>query len=192
MITVMELKSLIADGQKELYLEPDTIITPAARDEAVQRGIVLQTHAPSEPVANSQKVQEKSSIDSKLIEKIVREVLATLPELQSKELDKIIDPGGAILIRQNSTNNKKVQEILGKAESPKLGCGFITLEGDSFDKSSGCDEVNYILEGSVTLSVDGRSYQGKAGDVFYIPKGIHLALSAQSKAIIFFVAKRSC
>ena len=59
-------------------------------------------------------------------------------------------------------------------------------------KNSACDEVNYLLEGTVNLAVNGRNYQAKAGDVFYIPKDTPLLLSAQQRARIFFVTYRSC
>ncbi|MGI6332512.1 MAG: cupin domain-containing protein [Zhaonellaceae bacterium] len=192
LITVLELKDLTAGGQKELFLEPGTIITPAARDEAKQRGIVFRTGLSSEPVPNQQPAGEQSCLDPELVERIVREVLAAFPGLQSRQQAKEIDPSGLVLVRKECCNKEQSQEILTRAESPQLSSGFITLEGESLKKNSACDEVNYLLEGTVNLAVNGRNYQLKAGDVFYIPKETSLVLSAQQRARIFYVAYRSC
>jgi len=192
LITVLDIKNLAADGQTELYVEPGTIITPAARDEAAQRGLVLRTQGLSTPTTNSQKAQEPKSLDPKLVEEIVQQVLAALSETQAGPVVKETDPSGMIFIRESCCNNKQVQEILSKEESPKLGCGFLNLDSESFAKQADWDEVNYILEGTVNISVNNRTYQRKAGDVFYIPKGAKVVLSAKRKAQIFFVVNRCC
>jgi len=188
----MELKNLAADGQKELFLEPGTIITPAAKDEAKQRGIVFRTGVPSGPGPNQPQAQEQNCLDPKLVERIVQEVLAALPEFRPRQQSKEIDPSGLVLVRKDCSNGGQVGEILSSSESPSLSSGFITLEGESLKKNSACDEVNFLLEGSLNLLVNGRNYQVKAGDVFYIPKDTSLVLSAQQRARFFFVTCRSC
>lgn len=192
LITVLELKDLTAGGQKELFLEPGTIITPAARDEAKQRGIVFRTGLSSEPVPNQQPAGEQSCLDPELVERIVREVLAAFPGLQSRQQAKEIDPSGLVLVRKECCNKEQSQEIFSRAESPSLSGGFINLERESLKKNTTCDELNYLLEGRLELSVNGRNYQAKAGDVFYIPKDTPLLLSTQQRARIFYVAYRSC
>jgi len=49
------------------------------------------------------------------------------------------------------------------------------------------EELDYVIEGSLDIIVNGKTYRGKAGDVFYIPKNTTVTFSTPDKAKFFFV-----
>jgi ethanolamine utilization protein EutQ len=213
LVTVNDIKNYAGSGQKTIYLEPGTIVTPAAKDAAGEFGVSLQFGSVPVPAKVSccgpvENVSEDGvepravnfqGIDPGLISKIVQQVIASLPQLQGpKQIVKEADPSGIRLVRGETveceafdTGNPKdkvgIREILSGKESPNLATGFMTMEKSSFEWTLGYEEIDYIIEGTLEITVDGRTYRGRAGDVFYIPKDTHITFSTPDKVKFFFV-----
>ncbi len=104
LISVAEIKSLANTGKKILYVEPGTLVTPAAKDAAVEFKIEIITgYAPQEIEEQccETKVEEKipewcknSAASPELISQIVMEVMANLPQMCPREMVKELDPSG--------------------------------------------------------------------------------------------------
>ena len=58
---------------------------------------------------------------------------------------------------------------------------------DSFPWKLDYDEIDLVLEGVLQISIDGRMLEGKAGDVFYIPKGSSITFGTPSRVRVFYV-----
>jgi len=212
LISVNEIKSLASAGKKALYVEPPgTIITPAARDAASEWGIAIKFGPePQEAPAQCLEPQEQekepetvsspvlSTISPELISKIVMEVMANLPQCHPAEIVKEVDPSGIRLVRGNSvrcesfnTGNPKdkvgIKEILTIRESPNMCTGFMTLDKTSFDWHLMYEEIDYIVEGTLEITINGKTYRGKAGDVFYIPADSKITFSSPDQVKFFFV-----
>jgi ethanolamine utilization protein EutQ len=213
LITVNEIKKLCETGKKELCIEPGTIITPAARDTAEEYEIKIKEGSSSEintnevdhgtekakPVNNQNNSDSihNSAVDPNLIAKIVREVMKFLPG-SPKNLVKEADPSGLRLVKGNSivcerfnTGNPNdkvgIKEILTIKESPNMASGFMTLEDTSFSWDLKYEEIDYIVEGTLEMTVNGKTYRGEAGDVFYLPKDTTVTFSTPNKVKFFFV-----
>lgn len=241
LITVSDIKQAAASGQKAIYVEPGTIITPAARDMAREQGIVLNyagdgpiptnvsrvtgpqqgtfgvdscaegyygkptlgitaNPKPSADVAGNSGVTSSvnAHVDSGMISRMVKEILAAIPGLPQREMVKEVDPSGICLVRGKTVecdafdtgkpgDNVGIKEILTRNESPDLATGFMTLEETSFEWTLGYDEIDYIVEGILDITIDGRTYRGRSGDVFYIPRNTHITFSTPDKVKFFFV-----
>jgi len=214
LVTVNEIKSIANTGKKILYLEPGTIVTPAAKDAAAEWGISLR-EGPA-PVENEDSCSQSdcqedllmgcekpmdekvvSCVDPSMISRIVLEVVAGLSHTKG-EMKKEEDPSGLRLIRGKSvecetfnTGNPQdkvgLTEILTRKESPDMATGFMTIEESSFYWELKYAEIDYIIEGTLDFIVDGRRYRGRAGDVFYIPKDSKVTFSTPDYAKFFFV-----
>ncbi|WP_148134568.1 cupin domain-containing protein [Candidatus Formimonas warabiya] len=208
LISVNEIKSLAGAGKKVLYLEPGTIITPAARDAANEWGITLQWGAaPKKPEVCCEPVKEETAgaceplpaVNQEMIAKIVMEVMAKLPQFCLPEIVKEVDPqSGFCLVKGNTvtcdtfeTGNPQdkvgIKEILTRRESPNMATGFMTLEKSSFDWHLGYEEIDYVVEGTLEFIVNGKKFSGQAGDVFYIPAGTDVTFTTPDKCKFFFV-----
>lgn len=209
LISISELRAMAEKGQKIIYLQPNMIITPAARDALSDLGIKLEEGpAPPKPdpaeldsccQPSSPALGSQTSLDPNLIARIVREILASLPVTKPPEaFSKVCDPSGIRLIRGdtvecapfdtgNPHNKVGLTEILNTRESPNMATGFMTMESSSFDWELKYDELDYVVEGTLDIIVDGKTYRGQAGDVFYIPKNTRITFSTPSNVRFFFV-----
>lgn len=212
LITSADVKSL-SSGQKILYVEPGTIITPAAKDTAADRGVVIKTGSPGDQplehvvapaistgtAAPGALVTKIEDIPPKLIAEIVKKVLDSLPGVPKEDgLVKEIDETGVVLVKGKSvkmetfdTGNPKdkvcLKETMTRELSPHLAAGFMELEESAFDWTLTYNEMDYIIEGTLDIIVDGKTYRGHAGDVFYIPEGTSITFATPDKCKFFYV-----
>lgn len=220
LITSGDVKAL-SSGQKILYVEPGTIITPAARDTAADLGIsikngtapvqasvqaAVQTQGVTAPqaaapdlAASGVPVPRLEDISANLIAEIVRKVLDSLPGVpKESEPVRDIDKSGVVLVKGESvqmetfdTGNPKdrvgLKETMTRELSPHLAAGFMEMEETSFDWTLTYNEMDYVIEGTLDIIVDGKTYRGQAGDVFYIPEGTSITFATPDKCKFFYV-----
>lgn len=206
LVTATDIKNHISSGQKTVYLEPGTLVTPAAKDLAAELGLVIQAGTPPAAALTDDCVGEaceslikSNEISPALITQIVREVLAAMPGLPPEPgLVKQDDPSGLRLVRGNSvqcetfnTGNPRdkvgIKEILTTKESPNMATGFMTLEETAFSWDLKYEEIDYVIDGTLEITVNGKTYRGTAGDVFYLPRDTTITFSSPDKAKFFFV-----
>jgi ethanolamine utilization protein EutQ len=201
LITVREVKECKNSGKNIIFVDKGTIITPAAIDAATEINVDFIEGSEMEKVnekTDSNPTNEKN-IDMDMIYKIVKEVMAqSMLTASVKSFDKECDPSGLKLIRGNTVEcerfetgnpNSKVglKDIVNTKESPNMGAGFMTIEKSSFDWELCYEEFDYIVEGNLDITIDGKTYHGKAGDVFFIPKNSKITWSTPDFARFFYV-----
>lgn len=201
LITAVDVKNYSEQNKKVIYVEPKSIITPAARDEAAELGIEFVVGSkPPVPVSPTCNNQELMAVES-LIARIVAEVTARMNFQQQKSLIKEIDQSGLCLVRGDSVvledcpsanckDKVKIKEIVSLKECP-MAAGFIEIDAATFSNRPQYDQMCYLLQGSLTCEVSSNKYQGKAGDTFFIPAYQEVTYSTQDKAKLFFVARPS-
>ncbi len=216
LVTVAEVKQFQKCGDKRvIFIDGDTLITPAAKDLAAEFGVVFEANAgktQTPPQAAKQRSEPESGhlcfegqktkaeeISPGLISKIVQEVIVSiLGPLQQGGIVKEADPSGVRLVRGETvvcedfnTGNPRdrvgIREILTTKESPNMATGFMTIEQSSFSWDVKYEEIDYIVDGTLEISVNGKTYIGKPGDVFFIPCNTRITFSSPDKAKFFFV-----
>ena len=203
LITVTDVKKAAEERKSTLYIEPGTIITPAAKDSANELNIRM-----IEETEHTQQAREispvistawKADVTPELVAKIVKQVMASLPGSMQPEMIKESDPSGLRLVKGNTViyekfNTRKpndkvgIKEILSKRESPHMKTGFMTFEKTNFSRDLEFEEINYIIEGTLEMTLNGRTYHGEAGDVFFLPKDTNVTFSSPDKVAFFFVS----
>ncbi len=215
LITSADVRSLLNSGQKTIQVEPGTIITPSARDMASELGVSFQSGPlidVSKPAGatvkkdlnndtgNSQ-AAKLNELSPELIAKIVREVIASMPGLGQKrepEMIKEEDPSGVRLVKGstvrcepfntgNPGDRVGLKELFTIKESPSMCSGFMTVEDSAFSWELKYEEMDYVIEGTLDIIVNGKTYRGTAGDVFYIPRNTTVTFSSPDNAKFFFV-----
>ena len=78
-------------------------------------------------------------------------------------------------------------DILTSGESPRLGAGIMEVRGVSFPWTFGYDEVEYVIEGVLCITSNGKKNTATAGDVIYIRKGTSIEFSSPSRARFLYV-----
>ena len=81
----------------------------------------------------------------------------------------------------------RLVDVLSLEESPRLGCGIMEMDSTSFEWTLAYDEIDYIIDGSLELIMDGRPVRADQGQILYIPKNTRLRFSAQGKVRFLYV-----
>lgn len=136
------------------------------------------------------------------IEKLVRSIIM---EEYSNKLNvssmRHVDPSGVMSISLplfsvseedrldtgNPDHKVYTKDLVSLTESPRLGCGLMVMENTTFDWTLGYDEIDYIIEGTLTIIIDGRRITAGAGELILIPSGSSIQFSVEGKARFIYV-----
>lgn len=134
------------------------------------------------------------------IEKLVREIIV---QEYGKAIDtgRHIDKSGVMAIKlplfdvteehRLDTGDPKhrvyTRDLLSVKESPRLGCGLMVMEDTTFDWHLGYDEIDYIIEGTLTIIINGRKVTAGPGEIIFIPKETDIQFSVEGNARFVYV-----
>lgn len=195
-----------------IYVNSNTLITPGAKDLASELGIEIKRGSEEEQICLEAEGDKEMSVEqivkdklqgiditedtiSHIIQEVVKAIAATGAAVP--QIKKECDPSGIRLVRGESvvldrfdtgiaTDKVGIKEILDIRECPNMATGFMEIEKTSFDWTLGYDELDYIVEGNMDITVDGKTYRGHAGDVFFIPMNTSITFSSPDYCKFFF------
>ncbi len=113
--------------------------------------------------------------------------------------DRSFDPSGLVLVRGRTV---RLGEFTGAGPDKHIGLLDLVTGGDGSPMTAGImswrredsfpwhldyAEVDLVLEGVLQITIDGRMLEGRAGDVFYIPKGSSIIFGTPSRTKVFYV-----
>ncbi|MBM9613756.1 DUF861 domain-containing protein [Desulfobulbus rhabdoformis] len=143
-------------------------------------------------------------IDKALIEKIVREVVvATLAESPGQTCGAAIQTekeplSGVTAVKVGSVQPEPfdtgkagdkvfLKDVFTLAESPRLGCGVMEMDGSTFAWTLNYDEIDIVLEGSLSIVVNGKTITANKGELVLIPKNTPIEFSVPDYAKFIYV-----
>lgn len=216
LICAKQVEAAAKRGDKVLYIDSDTIITPSAQDAAATLDIELSTEpvpceaAPSQaaaaapceaaPAANTAGGQ---GIDSEVIYQALQALLSKgmLNGILDNSAEPYVaerDAGGCVkLVRGNTAKwepldtgnpNDKVfyNELIGADDKSSVNAGFMTIENCSFPWDVACEEIYYVVEGTLTVGLDGRVFTAYPGDALFFQNGSKLTFGSPDKVKVFY------
>lgn len=211
LICVKDVEAAEKQNQKVLYINCDTIVTPSAKDIAKNCGIEFSTEAqvPKAKSSCETKAPElekifENGIDSEVIYKVFKVMmdkgllsgvidLITNKKPYLAETDSIglkVVRGSSIKYEPLDTGNPddKVfyQEIINPDDGSSMSAGFITIEDCTFDWETTCQELYYVEEGTLKVTVGDKVYTAHAGDSVFFPKGVKIAFGSPDKMKAFY------
>lgn len=212
LICAKEVESLEKKGQKVMYIDCDTIITPSAKDAAAACGMEFSTQAPPccedpQPLqTQAQPCSNDGGIDSETIYKALQALMSKgmlngildgacdsgkpyAYESDSKGMFKLVRGSTAKMeVLDTGNPNDKVfyQELIGSDDKSSMNAGFMTIERSNFDWDVQCEEIYYIVEGTLTVTLDGRVFTANPGDALFIQNGSKLAFGSADKVKVFY------
>lgn len=193
LICASQIEEILEKGEKKVYITSKTILTPSAKDIIANNNmeIVLKE---KEKFADTKR--EFKDIDMEKVvdffkllakEDTYRDLIMSL--LAKKNFDQEKDLSGFTLIKgKNMTFNHikdeniniSYQEVLKEKEKRAT---ILEIENSNFSKKIDSEEVIYITDGKVSFEIDKRTYEGKEGDIIYIPSTV--------KTINFHIEERA-
>lgn len=87
----------------------------------------------------------------------------------------------------NPTDRVWTHDLFTLSESPRLGAGLMVMEETTFSWHLEYDEIDYVIEGQLTVHSPGGSITAGPGQVILIPKGSSIQFSAPEKARFLYV-----
>ncbi len=194
LICAKDVEKLNAEGKKIFYMENGSIITPSAKDVADAFGIKFCDKAEEPP---AQTAFADMDIDSEKIYKVLKTLM------EKGLLNDILKPydseshGNGLKVVRGSTVKMDVfdtgdpsvkayyQELVSKDES-HISAGFLVIDHSSFEWELTYEEIDYVIEGTLTVTIDGKTYTAKAGDVLFVPSGSKVIWGSPDKARVFY------
>ncbi|NFO02599.1 DUF861 domain-containing protein [Clostridium botulinum] len=206
LICIKDIEALIKQGETKFYVDDNVIITPSAKDLAKANGIVFSTKVPKCEVQHSEIPKVcADGMDSEMLlsffksmmEKgLLQEMLNCLKKDKDMPYVSECDSGGLKVVRGNTVKmdvfdtgnpNAKAyyQELVSKNES-KMSAGFLVIENSKFDWELTYEEIDYVIEGTLTIEINGKTFTAYPGDVLFVPSGSKVVWGSPDKARVFY------
>lgn len=130
-------------------------------------------------------------MDKKQLEELVRSILreklgchgvlkSAVPSMRTTQADRM-DTG-------NPGHKVYTRDLFSLEQSPRLGAGLMEMEDTTFPWTLNYDEMDYVIDGELTVIIQGERITAGPGEVIYIPKGSSIEFSVQGRArFLYFV-----
>ena len=135
-------------------------------------------------------------MDKNQLETMVREILleklgkscpvahgvrkVSVPTLRTTETDRL-ETG-------NPADRVYTRDLFTLEQSPRLGAGLMEMENTTFPWTLNYDEMDYVIEGELSILIGGEKITAGPGEVVFIPKGSAIRFSVTGRArFLYFV-----
>lgn len=178
-----------AGRRRILAPQSATIITPGAWSKARELGVAFDGIGAA-PTSKRARLARTSP---------AAVASAALSAGDQGSAERIIDRSGVMVVRGKSVRlgkftgagpdkNIGLTDLVTARDGAPMTAGMMSWgREDSFPWSLDYDEIDLVLEGVLHIEIDGRTLEGKAGDVFYIPKGSQIVFGTPSRTRVFYV-----
>lgn len=135
-------------------------------------------------------------MDKQQMEELVRQILleklgcrdgarhgvrkVSVPALRTTEADRMDtgDPGDRVY----------THDLFPLEQSPRLGAGLMEMENTTFPWTLNYDEMDYVIDGELSVLIGDERVTAGPGEVIYIPKGSAIRFSVSGRArFLYFV-----
>ena len=170
LICVEDVEQAQADGIA-LCVDGNTIVTPAAQDliEAFQL-----------PINKNTLIQ--------LLKMILAGETASFQCEQHDSGLKVVK-GESVKMAPFDTGdpNAKVyyQELISKEEA-QISAGFLEIDHSSFDWELTYEEIDYVISGTLEITIEGQTFTANPGDVVFVPKDSKVTWCSPNKVKLFY------
>lgn len=196
LICAADIEALKQAGKTVCVVGSDAIVTPSARDAAEALGIAF---ADKQPEPQTTEPSCGQGLDSEQIYRVLKALmdkglLAGL--LDSKPYQSEHHGNGLKVVRGDTvkmdvfdTGNPNAtayfQELVSKDES-HISAGFLVIDHSDFEWELTYEEIDYVIEGTLTVTIDGKKYTAQAGDVLFVPSGSKVVWGSPNKARVCY------
>lgn len=79
------------------------------------------------------------------------------------------------------------KDLFDLKESPRLGCGIMEMDHTIFDWTLNYDEIDYVIEGTLTIRKNGKKVTASPGEIILIPKGSSIQFQTEEYARFLYI-----
>ena len=216
LISAQTVRAAKASGVSCLSAGKDVLVTPEARSIAEQLGIRLDdgsspaptaaacaSESPEQAIRNAVLAKLPADVAAKteVVDQIVAKICLAQKNAGSAApaaASAATSTGGIKLVHSADVHlgifpgagaDKEVgiADVITAADGAPIAAGFMAWSKCFFPWTLDYDEIDLVLEGELHIRCDGQTFVGKAGDVFYIPKGSAIEFGTTSAVRFFYV-----
>ena len=155
---------------------------------------------------NSMDRLREMGINEDMVTAVLKELLGGMAaaantnpgEKKIRPVVKECDPSGLRVVRGRNIDmeyldtgdprvNCTYRSLLDTTECPHFMPVMLEIDHSSFDWYCGYSELDYVIEGTLELTIDGRKHLVHAGDVSYIPMRSHVNFASTDHCKCFAV-----
>ena len=143
------------------------------------------------------------NLDKSMLEQLVRQIIQEKINGSENSVDFLRDKdeSGVISIKLptvkvdesnrldtgNPSDVVYTKDLFTLEESPRLGCGIMEMKETTFDWTLNYDEVDYVIEGTLDIIINGKTVSASAVELILIPKGSSIQFSVKDYARFIYV-----
>ena len=114
-----------------------------------------------------------AEINNKALVEAIAKIVMGKMQYPKGEIVREIDKSGIMSIKGSTVKCEPfdtgksgdqvfLKDIVDLQESPRLGCGFMEMKESSFPWNLKYDEIDYIIEGTLEILINGNKIKGNA------------------------------
>ena len=128
-------------------------------------------------------------MDRQQLETLIRQVLA---EKLGENPVKFFSPAVCVteadrLDTGNPADRVYTHDLFSLNQSPRLGVGLMVMEQTTFPWTLNYDEVDFVLDGTLTITTPQGEVTARAGEGILIPKGSSIRFSVPDHARFLYI-----
>lgn len=185
LISLKEVANYHEEGVRSIFVDSQTIITPAAKDLAEEYQIELKETACSEEKWQETKIGGCSTEDLiALLKRFLAETKEQPYEASYHKNGLKIVKGDTVKLQPDKGNERIKRQKIVRTKERDLTTELISLEQTCYSEQSDQDSVNYIISGEVELLISGERFVASQGDTIFIPQNTSLDWNVKDKAYV--------
>ena len=187
LICYTDIEEAHTKGENYLIINDDTIVTPLAKDLIEEYELEVRYEQASYEEEESLGLNFSKETLIELLRKVLTEgtELASNFEYEAHENGLKVIKGDTVRLEKMATGESVYSQQL--VSEGATNAGIVEMKETSVDRVLENNEINYVSSGSLTIQIDGKEYQAKAGDTIYIPKKSCITWSVPEQANLFYV-----
>ncbi|MDT2599589.1 cupin domain-containing protein [Enterococcus hulanensis] len=176
------------EAGETLCVDANTIITPAAQDMIDELHLPLKESCEAE----NMEIRLPDGLNKETLLSVLKMILAseTNPFQYEQHANGLkVIKGSSVEMVPFETGNPEAkvtyQELVSKEEA-KISAGFLEIDHSQFDWELSYEEIDYVISGSLEITIEGKKYTANPGDVVFVPKGSKVTWASPDKVKLFY------
>lgn len=200
LISLKEVETALEHGETTLFIDANTIITPSARDAAMAAGLTFEEKSTCPCTANQGKTDDELIYRALQI-LMEKDMMGPLLQAFGKDIPYVSESDGAGMLKLVHGESAKwlpldtktagatafYNALIDRNDGVRMTAGFMRIDEGAFSWDAECQEIYYVVEGTLTVEKDGRFFKAHPGDCLLFKQGAHFTLSVQEPVKVFYV-----
>ena len=122
-----------------------------------------------------------------LIFEVLQEKMGAAHGVRKAALPQIVVGPQDRLETGSASDQVYTHDLFSLEQSPRLGAGIMEMRETTFPWTLHYDEIDYVIEGELSILIDGQTITAGPGEIILIPKDSSISFSVANFARFLYV-----